>query len=142
MTQGTVASAISAYREGLVVLRDLETECGFWFVPMPPEDLEALWLAQESFDQNPDGSLDLFYTTINQVPPPHTTLILPGHLVIAESQEDVDLWRLMAKEKKYYMCFICCDADSYLKRPDGTILLSRCSPGEGQPHPRVKLPRP
>ena len=108
MTQGTVASAISAYREGLVVLRDLETECGFWFVPMPPEDLEALWLAQNT----------------------------------ADAQQDERPSREKKKKKKYYMCFICCDADSYLKRPDGTILLSRCSPGEGQPHPRVKLPRP
>jgi len=115
--------AVISYRNGIVVLRDLNSEyAGFWLVPMSGPELEVWWSTQETFDSNPDGALDELYRVFGETPPPHSKIVLPGELLIAETQDEHGLWSRLWHDGEHYRCLICCDHDSYLKRPDGSVL--------------------
>ena len=91
---------------------------------MTPGELEAWWRSQETFDSNPDGIWDPLFLAFGETPPPHRyRMDLPGQYLAAESDEEVDLWMSMVCDGLHYLCGICCDTDSYLKRPDGGMLL-------------------
>ena len=124
--------SVLAYRDGIVVLRDVDysRSCVFWLVPMPDAEMEGWWLSQETFEDNPDGALDELYKVFGETPPPHSRIVLPGRMVDAEAQEEVDLWCRMADDGKHYICNICCDSDSYLRRPGGEFLYHRGFSGE------------
>lgn len=115
--------AVISYRSGIVVLRDLNSEdSGFWLVPMSGVGLEAWWSSQATFEDNPDGVLDDLCRAFGEVPPPHSRIVLPGELLIAETRDEYDLWSRLWDDGEHYRCLICCDRDSYLKRPDGSVL--------------------
>lgn len=112
---------------GEIVLRDVDSgrECQFWFFPGDADSLEEWWISQESFDSNPDGVLDELYMAFENVPPPHRTLPVPGTLIDADSPESLKLWISMSDTKKHYFCELCCNTDSYLRRPDRTRIHHR-----------------
>lgn len=120
----TTGEKVRQYTEGIVVLRDIDysSECGFWLVPMRGSEFEQWWRSQPTFSSNPDGALDGLYAVFNETPPPHSKLNLPGELLVAETQDEVDLWVKMAEAKDHYFCNLCCDEDSYLRQPDGKII--------------------
>ena len=122
----TISERVQQYAGGIIVLRDLDysRDSGFWLVPMTGKELETWWLSQETFESNPEGSdVDMLYKWfLNKTPPPYSKIDIPGELLVAESEEDNDLWVRMAANHNHYFCNICCNDDSYLKRPDGKIL--------------------
>ncbi len=109
---------------GEVVLRDIDSgyEIQFWLIPMSANELEEWWRCQDTFDCNPDGALDALCEFFGETPPPHSTRELPGIFLDADSDEAVNLWCAMSASRKHYFCSICCDWDSYLRRPDGTYI--------------------
>jgi hypothetical protein len=59
------------------------------------------------------------------VPPPHSKADIPGQTLVAETEEDLALWERKWAAETHYACNLCCDGDSYLKRPDGAVLHHR-----------------
>jgi len=112
---------------GEVVLRDIDHGYAsqFWLFPMSATQLEDWWRSKDTFDSNPDGVLDAMYEAFGETPPPHSSLTLPGTFLDADSSESVDLWVAMADSHKHYSCLLCCDSDSYHRRPDGTYIFHR-----------------
>ena len=115
-----------ATHDGEVVLRLGEQTDQFWLVPFSASQLEEWWRAQESFDFDPDGIHDMLCRQFGE--PPRSlprTREFPGRFIDAEYPEGGELWKEMADSKKHYICELCCDGDSYLKRPDGTRIYHR-----------------
>ena len=108
-------SELHAY-QGTVVLRDVDHSraCQIWFVPMSASELERWWIAQATFDSNPNGALDALYIAFGETPPPHNVRDLPGTFLDC----DPELWVGLADTRRYHYCSLCCDSDSCLRRPD------------------------
>lgn len=125
-TSENLRETLSAHR-GEIVLRIVDSgrKEQFWLVPFSASQLEEWWRGQESFDSNPDGVFDEFYQLFGETPPPHRQNEFPGIFIDAEYPEGGDLWVTMADSKEHYLCELCCDSDSYLKRPDGTRIHHR-----------------
>jgi hypothetical protein len=116
-----------ATHPGEIVLRYVDSgrECQFWLFPGGADSLEEWWRSQESFDSNPNGEFDELYRLLGKEPPPRRTLVLPGIFIDADYPEGTDLWESMSQKRKHYFCELCCDTDSYLRRPDGTRIHHR-----------------
>lgn len=110
---------------GEVVLRDIDFFRGsqFWLFPGTAAELESWWQAQNTFDCNPDGALDALYQAFGETLPPHSTRDLPGVFLDVDSEKIVELWMAMGESTQHYFCTICCDLDSYLRKPQRTLFI-------------------
>lgn len=110
--------------QGQVILRNVDCgrELDFWFVPFSATELESWWLSQKTFFANPNGDLDFLYEMFGEIPPPHSQIEIPGRFLTAKNSAQWNLWRELARSTRHYVCELCCDTDSYLKRPDGVYL--------------------
>lgn len=95
---------------GFYVLLDEEFGCALWFwVPgMPADALEAWWLAVDA------ASPPLFFDTRN----------LPGRRILADAATYAALYQAGG----LYHAHAHRDDDSFLLRPDGTVILHRGHP--------------
>lgn len=128
----TVAQQIAAH-QGMVVLRDINSETSqFWLVPMSGGQFEQWWLAQKTLDL-PESELTPEAIEIEQElrvifgeqdyePPKYRTEPFPGIFLSAEAEDEIALWLEMCSQKAHYFCNLCCNADSYLRTPDGRTL--------------------
>lgn len=91
----------------------------FWVPEMTAAEVEAWWLAVEAARE---GESPLFFNTKN----------LPGRRIRA----DWDTWQRLYKAGGLYHAHAHWEDDSYLARPDGTVILHRGHP-DG---PRVRRP--
>lgn len=95
----------------------------FWLVPMNAAELEKWWTDLDSFDSNPNGIKDDLYKVFGETPPPHKDPpVIPGVFVDAVSSDEDALWQSMFHDGQHYSCAMCCDSDSYLRRPDGSLI--------------------
>ena len=117
-----VLNKLQAHK-GEVVLRGTDDmQYQFWLAPFNALELEQWWKTQESFAFNPGGWLDFLYQDSGRTPPPHRDFDVPGIFLDAEYPEGTKVWDDLIDLKKNYFCVICCDADSYLQRPDGSLI--------------------
>lgn len=109
---------------GEVVLRNVDCgrELDFWFVPFSAAELENWWISQPTFFSNPEGELDLLYKMFGEIPPPRSEIKIPGIFLTAKNAEEWNLWSELLNSSLHYTCELCCDSDSYLKKPDGSLL--------------------
>ncbi|MFM8364337.1 MAG: hypothetical protein ACKOAS_04225 [Verrucomicrobiota bacterium] len=110
--------------QGQVVLQNVD--CGrvlkFWFVPFSEAELENWWISQPTFCSNPEGELDSLYKMFGEIPPPRSQIEIPGIFLTAKNAQEWNLWRELLQSSRYYSCELCCDTDSFLKKPDGSFL--------------------
>lgn len=116
--------------QGTIILRDID--CGqqvqFWLVTFTPAELEKWWTSQTTFDPDPDGEFDTVYAMFGETAPLHGDRVIPpGKFLSVVTEDDLDLWVEMSETNEFYFCVICCDSDSFLKRPDGTRILHKGS---------------
>jgi hypothetical protein len=106
---------------GEIVLRYVDSgrECQFWFFPGDAAALEEWWKSQETFNPIPTEDVIELYKAFGEAPPTGgRTEPIPGEFVDADSPEKLDLWTSLSDRKTHYFCELCCDTDSYLRRPD------------------------
>ena len=120
-----VADTLKLVKEhpGTVVLLDCDPpeDFQFWFAPFSACELEKWWLERDTFDFNPNGVWDSVCKLFGVTPPPHRSFDVPG-LFSYGDWELYRLWKRLRKLKRYYGGKICCDSDSYLKRPNGECI--------------------
>jgi acetoin utilization deacetylase AcuC-like enzyme len=98
---------------------------GFWLTGMTPAELESWWLSQKSFAW-PLTPMDIILTeTFGEGMPDLSAPVfrgpVSGEFIWASGPL---LWKFYreASGSDWYRGHICCDSDSYLKRPDGTYV--------------------
>ena len=128
---------VKRFTEGVVVLCDNEADADqyFWLVPMTGWELEAWWETQQNFEQDPNGDVRRLYQVLGEIPPEEHKLGFPGEFLPAEEFDELKLWDDLAEDGCHYRCQLCCNTDSYLKRPDGGLIrhAGYVAPQEGPP---------
>jgi hypothetical protein len=136
-----ITDKVLKHGTGLVVLRDVDygrQQC-FWLTPFTQEQLESWWQRQKRFECNPNGAYDLLYEVSGVKPPPHTdALEFPGQMIDATTHEAIRLWVDMSNADRYYVCNLCCETDSYLRRPDGIYIYHEGFIGEPMPNHAIQ----
>ncbi|MFY8217044.1 MAG: hypothetical protein ACOVMP_10650 [Chthoniobacterales bacterium] len=115
------------HHSGTVVYLDAPNheDHGFWLTGMTPAELEAWWLSQKSFAW-PLTPMDIVLTKIFAEGMPHLSAPVfrgpaPGVFIWVSGPLLWNFYSLSSDPGRYHG-HLCCDSDSYLRRPDGTYV--------------------
>ena len=111
---------------GLVVLHGFNdnTPGQFWLLDMTGPELEAWWAERESFWWAVTEEIQEFYRICGDEPEPlRAPMVLPGRFLSDDSEEHLEFWCSLSASHRHYYCQICCENDSFLKTPDGRLIL-------------------
>ena len=107
----------------------IDTERFFWLTPFSKQELEQWWIAQVSFLQMSDDLKILYQACSEPVQTKFRTEEIPGIYIFADDDILWDLFNLMSDSGRHYKFTLCCDTDSFLKAPDGRVILHAGSEG-------------
>lgn len=92
-------------------------------MPFTASELEAWWRAQTSFEFEGEDEL-LLAEIFGEPPRTHfRTEPIPGEKLWATSRTSWKLWEELSDSGRLCKARLCFDSDSYLKMPDGRVVL-------------------